>query len=284
MPAPYQTAEVIAQTFAEATPRGRNLHAAAKALAAALRRHPKAPQQETVNKLVAEWRQKYAHNTNCVRVTALTKILRRIDEETGTRLAGGVPKPKPTKARQQIVTQRDLDELLSRAKPHTRLLVSLMLSMALRISEALRAAPENYNADTRTLTIKTKGRNGGKIREFPVPESIAALFELAPKVGTGGFVERLYGKTLRPAAARYHWRTLAKEAGIDPDINPHDLRRTAAVRCYVDTKDILAAKALLGHDSLLTTLLYLEPYDPLKLGQLRQQIQRWTPKQGGFIQ
>jgi integrase len=207
-----------------------------------------------------------------------------VDRETGQQLAESLPKPGSPKARQQTISQEELDRLLARAKPFMRLLLYLMLSMALRISTALKAGPEHYDENTKTLTIKTKGRNGGKLREFPVPETVAALFALAPKIGAGGFIERLYGKPLKPAALRYHWRALAREAGIDPNINPHDLRRTAAVRCYADGKDILAAKALLGHDSLLTTLLYLEPYDPLKLGQLRQQIQRWTPKQGGFIQ
>jgi integrase len=155
-----------------------------------------------------------------------------------------------------------------------KLFVLLMSTMALRFAEAAAAAPEHYDAQAHTLTIRTKG---GRVRTFPVPPSVDALFSLAPTNGHGTYVERLLGKTIRNLETlRIHWYALTKAAGIRKEIRPHDLRRTAAVHLYTQTLDVLAAKEMLGHDSLNATMHYLKPYDQAAMRQIQQHM--WRPK------
>src|SRR5208282_5489472 len=166
-------------------------------------------------------------------------------------------------------TDAELDALFGAADPPLRMLLMLTAVMGLRISEALSAGWESYDVEHQTLTLKTKG---GKFRQFPVPPVVAKTIDIAPR-DTATFIAGLANrKTLSAIAVRERWRRLKRRLGIHADLTPHDLRRTAAVRIYRDTHDVLAAKALLGHDSLATTGRYLEPYEPEAMRVLRDSL------------
>lgn len=226
--------------------------------------------------LVARWRARHTPATLWCMTHALKRILTSMDTQLGTQLAREVPKVSYPKARQTTITPEEVQALLDHANPWMRLFVMLMANMALRFAEAMNASPEHYDPERQTLTITAKG---GHRRTFPVPDEIRTLMELAPAHLSGTFIERLRGgQRIGADALREHWNKLRKAAGIRPEINPHDLRRTAAVRIYTLTKDVLAAKALLGHDSLASTAHYLQPYDPAAMSAVRKALQIWTPK------
>lgn len=208
-------------------------------------------------------------------LTAMRKILRHMDRQLDTQLEELVPRiPKPA-PRQTIIEPDELARLLAPATPHMRLFVLLVSGMGLRFSEALRTAPEHYDAQTQTITIPTKG---GKRRTFPVPDEIAAILALVPDT-EGTFLERLRGAPrLSHENLRRQWNQLKRKAGIRPEITPHDLRRTAAVRIYRQTHDVYAAKALLGHDALASTAHYLSAHEPQAMQILQDQLRRWSSK------
>ncbi len=155
-----------------------------------------------------------------------------------------------------------------------------MASMGLRFSEAYRIGPDNYDADTKTIRVQTKG---GKVRPFPVPDEVSKLIALCPPDNPGTYIEKLNGGPIKKQSLRKRWRTLKKKAGVRDELNPHDLRRTAAVRVYTLTKDVLAVKALLGHEDITSTATYLAPYEPAAMRALQTTFHRWTPK-GGSVQ
>jgi hypothetical protein len=188
-PKPYGAAQAIAQAFADAAPRRSPTRYAAEQFAAALAAAQDKNIEGAIGGLILAWKQRYSLSVVEKHTWILRRILKRIDAETGAKLLPHAPIPRIAPQRTQTITQEEVDALMAHAPPHMRLLVSLMLSMALRISEALRAAPENYDAEKRTLRIITKG---SKIKTFPVPENIHALFDLAPTEITGSYVERLW--------------------------------------------------------------------------------------------
>ncbi len=229
--------------------------------------------------IIAGWKAKH-HSPHTIfrRTQALRKILRSIDYELRTTLSAHVPKIRQPDARRTTINPDELARMLALATPGMRLLLLLMSTMALRISEAEKAAPEHFNDEKQTLTLTTKG---GHRREFPVPDDIAALLRAAPIAPEGwSFIDALRGKKVSHHQWRKNWRKLKKLAGVRAEVNPHDLRRTAAIRVYTLTKDVLAAKELLGHDNLNSTAYYLQPYDVNAMKQIRHALTAWTPKEG----
>jgi integrase len=229
-----------------------------------------------VAQMLARWKRFYAPWSMFTYAASLKKLLRHIDGQLQTNLAEGVSKIVRPPPRRVLIEQEELDRLLAAAPPHLKLFISLMVGMGLRFAEAQRAAPEHFDRESQTLTLKTKG---GKIRQFPVPDAIAALFAIAPENGQGTYIERLRGRgPMHRGTLRQQWNALKRKAGVRMEVNPHDLRRTAAVRVYQLTKDVMAVQALLGHDSLMSTAHYLSAHEPKAMRTLETELRRWTPK------
>ncbi len=266
------TAEGLARSWQEASRRGEETHSVARELADNLRGlHGPIPAAVVVG-MIAGWRKRYAPNTINKRVRVLKKILRSIDAQQGTSLAALVPRPGPIRARLRMLQPGELERLLQHAKLHMRLLVLFGVLMGLRFAECLDASPSGYDPEKNTLTVRTKG---GKDKTFPVPPPIAAILAVAPRFDGLGFIESLRGKKCSSITIRADWEKLIKAAAITPPLIPHDLRRTAAVNKYRETKDIFAAKALLGHEALGTTAHYLKAHEAT-LEPTYAAI--WTPK------
>lgn len=271
---PYHTAHAIAQAFAEAAPRNSTLHRAAKALADQLAGAKGRIPEATISGILADWKKRFAPTTHYCLARALGKILRTVDQRTGSQLASAIPKLRRPQARLTTITPEEFAALLRHATPWMRLFLLLTGVMALRFTEAWSARDDNWNAEKQTLTLTTKG---GYRREFPVPDEIAALLRIIPE-GPGTFITRLKGGTISRVNLWKHWGRLKKKAGVREEVRTHDLRRTAAVRIYSLTKDIFAAKALLGHDSLTSTAIYLAPHEPAAMRALKDQLASWKQK------
>jgi len=271
------TAEGLARSWQEASRRGEENHSVARELADSLRGLRGPIPAALVVGILAGWKKRYAPNTIHKRVRVLKRILAAIDAQQGTMLAKLVPRPGSHHARLRILQPGELERLLQHAKLHMRLLVLFGVLMGLRFAECLDASPSGYDAEKQTLTVRTKG---GKNKTFPVPQPIAQILAVAPRFDGVGFIEALRGKKCSSITIRTDWEKLTKAAAITPPLIPHDLRRTAAVNKYRETKDIFAAKALLGHEALGTTAHYLKAHEA-ELEPTYSAI--WTPK-GATVQ
>jgi integrase len=222
--------------------------------------------------LQARW-QKLSHNTRFNNAFTLKKLCRVIDRQTGSQLEEVVQVPKRPTPRQRIATEAELAALFAAADPPLRMFLALTSIMALRFTEAEAIGWANWNPERQTLTTKTKG---GKYREFKVPNEVANLIAVTPQ-GEGSFISLLNGRQIGHDQLRRRWTRLKRKAGVGDDLHPHDLRRTAAVRIFRLTKDVFAAKQLLGHDSLQSTAWYLTPHEPAALAEAANALKQWTP-------
>lgn len=172
-------------------------------------------------------------------------------------------RPKP---RSIAPTPDELRRLKSVAQPWERAWIILQAECGLRISEAFAAAEANHNRDDRTITIVAKG---GKPRVIPTTDELEALFAIAPEADASTpLIDRLRGKPIKPQGRWDHWKKFLARAGVREELNPHDLRRSAALRLYEQSRDLRAVQRMLGHDSLTSTLQYLEHYEPENLRPL----------------
>jgi site-specific recombinase XerD len=273
---PYTSAQQIARAWADSTPAKSSRHEVALELARELQDIRGRIPAAIIEAMQARWKKNFAPITAFNHAYSLRKILRHIDRALGTNLAESAVIPRHPPPRQRIASDDETARLYAAAGPAMRMFLTLTSVMGFRFAEAERIGWQNYSEEKASINVLTKG---GKYREFPVPDEVAALIHVTPK-GEGSFIHLLHGKKISHKYLRDLWAKLRKKAGVPADLHPHDLRRTAAVRVYTLTKDVFAAKQLLGHDALASTAWYLTPHEPRAMRDAAHALKAWTPPKG----
>lgn len=165
----------------------------------------------------------------------------------------------------------------TRHGPRNRLLLELLYSAGLRISEACHLQLNDLFPEEQVLRIWGKGQ---RLRWVPYGRSLQeALNSYLPlratryKARPGGADFLLLsqkGGPLTRIQAYMIIREAGKKAGIERPISPHALRHSYATHLLLAGMDIAYLQRLLGHASLTTTQHYLH-YLPHELAQVVQQ-------------
>lgn len=273
------TARAVLEAYAEALSHRDHRACAARELAqivGSVPTHQLTPLHPAL--LVSRWRSKFSRNTTAGRRAGLVTALRNYEAFTGHHgLAASVPRVPGRQARQVIATPDELRKLHAHADPLLRVWLRMCTALALGGYEAHALAPANYNAENKTVSFTRK--KTGTPQTLPVPDDLAAIFEAAPhhEDPTVSFLQRYNrGRPIGRTVINRRWNALKKRAGVNPNLNPHDLRRTTATALYDLTKDLRVVQQLLGHGSLTATTHYIAGHDPAALRPLLAQL--WTPK------
>lgn len=156
--------------------------------------------------------------------------------------------------------------LLTAREGHPRdfLLVALLGLNGLRISEALGAAVSDLSASGghRTLRVTRKGGKRGVVPLAPV--IVQALDEFLEGREEGPLLPRLHrsGTIMDPLAgitrqaAYERIQALAEQAGVNPELSPHSLRRSFVTIALQDGVPLYQVQAAVGHSSPTTTIIY----------------------------
>lgn len=148
-----------------------------------------------------------------------------------------------------------------------RLVVRLALDLGLRRGEIARARWEHY--DDRSGVLLVLGKAGDE-RWVPVPRALGAVLRTAQTATTGPMIASGRGEPLVPATIGKRVSALMRAAGVKraayDGVSLHALRHTAASDVLDASGDIRAVQAMLGHQHLATTEVYLRRAD---LGRVR---------------
>ena len=186
----------------------------------------------------------------------------------------------PGYERKQVygLTQAESDALVSTAYANGRnmidrqrngTLVLTLLTTGLRVEEVASLKESNWDGVSRFRKIRTKGN---KFRSVYLPihtqdalkeylkiraswlQSILVQNDDYPLFMSTRYLstKSLQPKVIWQIVARNAWR-----AGL-PHVHPHMLRHTYALGLYERTKDIRLVSQALGHQSITTTMAYLE--------------------------
>lgn len=219
------------------------------------------PEQLTplmVGALLAQWRKRLRRNTVANYRGKLQQFLNAAQHFGAPPIRA--PKVPPQTARPTIATGEELAKLMAQPSAWLRLYMLLYFQCGLRRAETLRLTPRTWNRETHTVTIPTKG---GTVRTAEVTSEVEALFAACGEIDPDKpFLEALHGRPLTGHALTQAWQRLRQRAGVNPGLNAHDLRRTAATILYTATKDLRVPQQLLGHKKLESTLSYLAPLHP----------------------
>lgn len=138
-------------------------------------------------------------------------------------------------------------------KPHHRLAFNLSFNSGLRISEVVNLQKEDVDLDGKRIFIRNA--KGGKDRIVPLPKGFPAKsLELLPlKCGA--------------RALEIAFKRVVSSAGVKKnDLRYHSLRHSFAVNCMEKGIPLNHIQALLGHEDISTTGIYLRinPMEALK--------------------
>ncbi len=167
---------------------------------------------------------------------------------------------KSQKTSQKIpvyLTKDEIKKLLEVTKnPKHKLMMELMLTSGLRVSECINLKKENINEDN-TLTVRSG--KGDKDRLTILPESVKNhLNEYLKKIKVESdyiFSNKQGGK-LTIKLPQKIVKQLSKKAEIKKNITPHVLRHTFATHLLHHGTDIRYIQSLLGHEQIQTTQIY----------------------------
>ncbi len=143
-----------------------------------------------------------------------------------------------------------IKEAIVEAKLDDRVLIELLYSLGLRISEL-----ENLKVDSiKNSWVIVKGK-GGKIRQLPLIKSVENLLEeyireFSPKE----YLFEKDGKKLSQNQLRYKLSKIFKGLGLK--VTPHQLRHSFATELLQNGASIVDVSKLLGHQSLDSTQIY----------------------------
>jgi integrase len=138
-------------------------------------------------------------------------------------------------------------------------------------------APEHFNAELRTLTITQQ--KTGHVVSVPVTDALFhSLTNAPPGNPQTPFLQLYKGKPVGKVMLWCAWDKLKTKTGTRPEVTFHDLRRTIAVGLYEVSKDLRVVEQMLGHQSLSSTIKYLEHRDSSKLRPYLQAL--FTPTKG----
>lgn len=141
-------------------------------------------------------------------------------------------------------------------KLRNKLILTLLYSTGLRVSELVTLETDSVDLDERTIRIRGKGE---KDRIVLFDENTLLLMEdylsKSPMEGDYLFVNRS-GHHLTPRYIQMMIKEYAVAAGIRKKVTPHILRHSFATHLLKNGVDIRAIQQLLGHSNLSTTQIY----------------------------
>ena len=166
----------------------------------------------------------------------------------------GVKVPKKDSRLPEVLTKDEVKKLIESCdNDKSRLMISLLYSSGLRVSELVNLKVEDINFEENTGWVR-KGK-GSKDRLFNLSGNLVGEIK---EYLTGRENKYVFSKD-DPLTTRNIQKIIAgtrKRAGINRRVTPHTLRHSYATHLLEQGTDIRLIQSLLGHASLNTTQVY----------------------------
>jgi len=165
--------------------------------------------------------------------------------------------PKIPKSLPSVLTKREVKKLIEHAgSDKTRLIIELIYSAGLRVSEAVKLEINHIDFDENMISIKSgKGQKDRTTLLSPVTAKHLKKYILTldkdEKYLFPSKNETLSSRNIQKIIQR-----AAKKAGITKKTTPHSLRHSFATHLLENGTDIRLIQELLGHSQLSTTQIY----------------------------
>lgn len=178
--------------------------------------------------------------------------------------------PKRTKSLPKSLNEKEVQDLIDAVKcdyetdselqlivkTRDKLILSLLYSSGLRVSELINLIVKDIDFEERTMLIRGKGEKD-RIVLFDKNTKVLILKYLnLRKIDTKYLFTNRKGTPLTPRYVQIMIKKYGKKAGITKKVTPHVLRHSYATHLLKNGVDIRVIQQLLGHASLSTTQIY----------------------------
>ena len=168
----------------------------------------------------------------------------------------------PYQYKREPLASDEADRLVNAAESfEEKLVVFTLLDTGLRVAEFATLTTENVQWQERRLVIYGKGGPYGKKskrRVIPITDRVRTLLEhlFAIRNNVG----------MTPRTVQRMVKRIANRANITKPVTPHVLRHTFSTICLRKGMGLRTLQALLGHDRIATTEVYMNvsPEDVVK--------------------
>lgn len=164
--------------------------------------------------------------------------------------------PKKEKKLPEVLSKEEVRNLIESADNiKSRLIISLLYSAGLRVSELVNLKIEDLNLGECTGWVR-KGK-GSKDRLISISRSLAE--EIKEYLERRGSENKYLFSKEKPLTTRNIQKIIkntTQRAGISKRVTPHTLRHSFATHLLEGGTDIRVIQAMLGHSSLSTTQVY----------------------------
>ena len=180
-----------------------------------------------------------------------------------------IKNPKRTKSLPKSLNEKEVHDLINavkiydddtpfkkKSKMRDKVILTLLYSTGLRISELVKLLKRDIDFDERTIRVRGKGdKDRIVLFDEHTKEMLMDYLENDKHESEYIFINK-HKNQLTPRYVQMMIKDYAKEAGIKKRVTPHILRHSFATHLLKNGVDIRVIQQLLGHSSLSTTQIY----------------------------
>lgn len=193
-------------------------------------------------------------------------------------LAKQIPYPKEKPSLPVVVSRYDLNLFFDGCvNQKHKVMFRLMYSAGLRRSELVKLKIEDIETRDGKMRIRINNGKGGKDRYTILSHTILTELRdyfISAKPKTYLFNGQTKGQPMHPSSVRHALKKGLKNSGLKRNLNMHILRHCFASHALEDGLNIKTLQHLLGHSSILTTLIYLHVSD-IPLSKAFSPLDNW---------
>ena len=180
-----------------------------------------------------------------------------------------IKNPKRTKSLPKSLNEKEVRDLIEtveinendtpfkqKSKRRDKVILTLLYSTGLRISELVKLIKRDIDFDERTIRVRGKGdKDRIVLFDENTKELLLDYLNQCDHDSEFIFVNK-NGNKLTPRYVQMMIKKYADDAGIKKKVTPHVLRHSFATHLLKNGVDIRVIQQLLGHSSLSTTQIY----------------------------
>lgn len=200
----------------------------------------------------------------------VTVVAKKFLEFNNIYFLNEIKTPKRTKSLPKSLNEIEVENLINAVdcdvaedtitkktmKLRNKLILALLYSSGLRISELVTLITKDIDLDDRTMRIRGKGEKDRIVLfDSKAKELIEEYLEFKESATDYLFLNR-FNKPLTPRYVQMMIKNYAEIAGIKKKVTPHILRHSFATHLLKNGVDIRVIQQLLGHSNLSTTQIY----------------------------
>ncbi|MEK6875399.1 MAG: site-specific tyrosine recombinase/integron integrase [Nanoarchaeota archaeon] len=208
---------------------------------------------DNVNFFLVNLIDKYSKKSRSLAVSSLRFFFKRIVDRPDIFVKLEVPKKE--KRLPEVLSTQEIKNLIDSAEHlKSKLIIKLLYSSGLRVSELVNLTPKNLDFQQNIGWVR-KGK-GSKDRLFKIADSLSK--QLQKYIFKHPKNKYLFSE-INPMSTRNVQlliKKVALKAGINKKVTPHTLRHSFATHLLENGENLLVIQQLLGHESLETTKIY----------------------------